>query len=161
MATGMEDIFRKAQSRANNRQLLNMGGVSKAGVGGLIGGLKGAAVGYATDLVTNNPRFLEATSKGMRSAGRTIESAKLPPVPAWMKTGYQAGRGARLVSEGLARQPEPQYQAGGEPPQVESPVNTPSAVLKSSPYIRSLPQPSKVKPPRIDFSTTPFRKVRR
>jgi len=99
MAKGLEDVFRKYQSRSSNRQPLNLGKVSKAGVGGVIAGIPGAAAGYITDVVTNDPRFLKVASKTLKSTAGAFRKKVPTKISTPLKYSYNTARGLRMINQ--------------------------------------------------------------
>jgi hypothetical protein len=162
MAKGVEDIFRKSQSRARNRQLLNFGGVTKAGVGGIIAGVPGVIAGYATDAITNDPRFLKVASKTLKATGKAVKEAKLPSVPEYANTAYKVAKVGRMVNlPNSTNQPgRSQAKQGGSSP---SPVPKPQtdSTLKSSSSVPLDTASAKVrsKSKGIKIGKNPFSKV--
>jgi hypothetical protein len=99
MAKGLENVFRKYQSRSSNRQPLNLGKVSKATAGGVIAGLPGAAAGYLTDVVTNDPRFLKVASKTLKGASTAFKKGIPSKVKTPLKYSYNTARALRMVNQ--------------------------------------------------------------
>ena len=81
MAKGVEDIFEKSQSRANNRQLINFTKLGSAGVGSIVAGAPGVVGGFAFEQLVNSPRFIKQASKSMRKAGNALKDGELPSIP--------------------------------------------------------------------------------
>jgi len=109
MAKGMEDVFRKYQSRAVNRQPLNLGKVSKAGVGGIVAGIPGAAAGYITDVITNDPRFLKVASKTLKGTAGAFRKKVPTKVSTPLKYSYNTARGLRMINQpSSSKQPKKQ-----------------------------------------------------
>jgi hypothetical protein len=99
MAKGLENVFRKYQSRTSNRQPFNLGKVSKAGVGGVVAGIPGAAAGYITDVITNDPRFLKVASKTLKSASKLAKSGVPSKVSTPLKYSYNTARALRMINQ--------------------------------------------------------------
>lgn len=99
MAKGLENVFRKYQSRASNRQPLNLGKVSKAGVGSLVAGIPGAAAGYLTDVITNDPRFLKVASKTLKGTSNAFKKGVPSQIKSPIKYSYNTARGLRVLNQ--------------------------------------------------------------
>lgn len=84
-------LFENAQARSSARQNLNFTKMAGAGVGGVLGGIPGAAAGYVAEQVANSPKFLKMSSKLLKGAGKTLKKAKTPKV-----FGKSAKFGARV-----------------------------------------------------------------
>lgn len=107
MAKGVEKIFGRSSSRAKNRQLISLSKMGTTGIGGMMAGLPGAMVGYATDAITTDPRFLKATSKTLKKVGGAVKEAKLPKVPKYANTAFKAAKVTRVLNpQGLSKQPK-------------------------------------------------------
>ena len=99
MAKGLEDVFRKYQSRTVNRQPLSLGKVSKAGVGSVLAGIPGAAAGYLTDVITNDPRFLKVASKTLKNSAGAFRKKVPTKVSTPLKYSYNAARSLRMINQ--------------------------------------------------------------
>lgn len=99
MAKGLEDVFRKYQSRTVNRQPLSLGKVSKAGVGSVLAGIPGAAAGYLTDVITNDPRFLKVASKTLKNSASAFRKKVPSKVSTPLKYSYNAARSLRMINQ--------------------------------------------------------------
>lgn len=80
MAKGMENIFEKAASRSDNRQAMNFTKLGSAGVGGMLGGIPGAAAGMAAEAIMNNPRSLAFANRSLKNIGKNIQNVQIPKV---------------------------------------------------------------------------------
>lgn len=159
MAKGVEDIFRKSQSRANNRQLISLSKVGTTGIGGMLGGIPGAVAGYAVDQITTDPRFLKAASKTLTKVGGAVKNAKFPAVPAYADTTYKIAKVGRMVNQSSSTNlsGKSQTKQGGSMPTTNSKQQT-NSTLQSSPSLDTSYLQVKTKPLK---STNPFSKIKK
>lgn len=158
VAKGVEDIFRKSQNRAGNRQLISLPKIGTAGVGQMMGGLPGALTGYAVGAVTTNPAFLKVASKGLKKVGKTISEAKMPKIPGVVKTGYKVAKAGRLINLPATSNSRPKLsskQDGQSTKQDRSKQIIPTS--KSNQSSLNVAQTSVVNP-KLKINTSPFQK---
>lgn len=100
---GYEDVFSKSQSRADNRQLINIKSLLAGGFGNALAGVPGMITAAAVDVASNNPQVLKGVSKGMKGAGDFVEKASMPKVPKnvfrGLNAAYNTGKADRLLNQ--------------------------------------------------------------
>lgn len=94
----LEPVFRGYQSRVSNRQPL---GLPKAGAttGAVTAGIKGAVIGAAVDYLSNQPKVLSFASRGLETAGKSLQQAKPITLPRSVQVGYELSRGIRPFNQ--------------------------------------------------------------
>jgi hypothetical protein len=138
MARGVEDVFRKSASRANNRQLISLSKLGAGGVGGVVAGVPGAAVLMATEQIAKSPQFLKVASRTMKKFGGAIENSKMPKVPSYADKAYQSSKAIRMINPtGISKNQEGQQPAMGVPKTVNK---LPSTSLTPSQSYSSVAQ---------------------
>lgn len=157
VAKGVEDIFRKSQNRAGNRQLISLPKIGTAGVGGMVAGVPGAFLGLGAELITTSPKVLEASSKLLRSVGKNMTNANMPKVPGIVRPIYNVGRAGRLINQTMPSKKQEQQRLTKDVSfQSKLPVQPkilPSKVSQSSQIVA---QPTSINP-KLKIKNSPFK----
>lgn len=74
----LRDMAESSQARGKVRQNINFTKLGGAGVGGVVGGLPGAAVGFASEQFLNSPQGIRAQSAALRGGGKVLQNARVP-----------------------------------------------------------------------------------
>jgi hypothetical protein len=113
MAKGVQGILEKSASRGNNRQILNFSKLGSAGLGGVLGGLPGAAIGAGVEMAANSPQAIKVVSGAEKGAAKFLRNAAQAKAPTQLKSipkAYGAVKAARVINPSGASESNPEQQ---------------------------------------------------
>lgn len=124
-----QPIMEQAAMRGTTSRPFSLGRMATTGVGGMLGGLKGAAIAYGADALSKSPAADRIISGGLIKTGNSIKNGKMPKVSVpYGKQAYTVGRISRAnqrinsnTPSGLETQQEdksntqlPKFQPSGD-----------------------------------------------
>lgn len=164
MAKGVEKIITAAQSRGNNRSILNIFKLGSAGIGGMLGGIPGAVGGYVMEQVVNHPLFIAQVSSVLGSGATGQEAVnKILQNPQIQQLIYQsASRAGEKTSHLFRTKAQTSQKTGSTLPQTKKQSYTPSVPQTTLPKSTPSVQSYTLKVPKNIFkSNASFSKVKK
>lgn len=96
----LKDMAKSQRARGAAKRPISLPAIGSFGVGGLVGGLPGAAAGLAIEQIASHPRFLAAESAAMKNIGQFLETGRLPEVLTKnANRAYSFGKSGRVVND--------------------------------------------------------------
>lgn len=145
MSKGVEKIFKRAETRSNNRLPFTLGNAVSSTAGGALAGVPGAVGALVLDKVKSAPLVLKTASKSASKASKILNGIDSIRTPKVVSNAYRMTKIAKTIDPSYLQEKQQEQQ------QVD-PTQDPTVSGQTNQVTQSLPSPIIPKTPKVTGS---------